>query len=37
MELTSSWYYDYYNKKNFNGLEECQKQIKKFVLNKKER
>ena len=36
MELTSSWYYDFYNKKNFNGLEKCQNQIKKFVLNKKE-
>ena len=35
MELTSSWYYDFYNKKNFNVLEKCQNQIKKFVLKKK--
>ena len=35
MELTSSWYYDFYNKKNFNVLEKCQSQIKKFLLNKK--
>ena len=35
MELTSSWYYDFYNKKKFDVLEKCQSQIKKFLLNKK--
>ena len=34
MELTSSWYYDFYNKMNFNVLEKCQDQIKKFLINK---
>ena len=35
MELTGSWYYDFYNKEKFNVLEKCQNQIRKFVLNKK--
>ena len=36
MELTISWYYDFYNKKNFNVIDKCQNQIKKFILKTKE-
>ena len=35
MELTGSWYYDFYNKKDFDVFETCCEQIQKFIISKK--
>ena len=34
MKLTSDWYYDFYNQKNFDVYKRCCDQIKEFNLNK---
>ena len=36
MKLTGDWYYDFYNKKDFDVLENCRTQIKAFSSIKKE-
>ena len=35
MRLTGDWYYDFYNKKDFNVLENCRNQIKGFSSKQK--
>ena len=33
MQLTSNWYFDFYNKKDFNVFEKCCSQIREFCSN----
>ncbi len=37
MQLTSNWYFDFYNKKDFNVFEKCCRQIREFCSNIKVR